>query len=58
MFYEHKNYGVMGSMFPGWLQMLPLIHNLTWLATLPCLPCPLTGEFWHSLPEKAINIAA
>lgn len=44
-----------GEHVPGWLQAAPLIQTLTWSATLPCLPRPLSGEFWHSLPEKAIN---
>lgn len=32
-------------------KLLP-IQTLTWSGKLPCLPCPLYGEF---LPEKAIN---
>lgn len=44
-----------GEHVPGWLQAAPLFQTLTWPATLPCPPRPLSGEFWHSLPEKAIN---
>lgn len=35
-------------------KLLP-IQTLTWSGKLPRLPCPLYREFWHSLPEKAIN---
>lgn len=54
MFYKHKNC-VVWNMLPGWLQSLPLIQTRTWSGKSPGLTCSLKGEFWHSLPEKAIN---